>query len=708
MRGLHETVCGLTIAVVSAFSGPARAEPVSFESLMREMVDREAVARLPEPAYTCRQFSSYDRASVGPDRPETWFANNDYSQFLRVEEVPSSGGVRREWVMADMDGPGAVVRVWSANPKGVMRVYLDGEATPAIEAPMADLLGGKWTLGEEPVGPPLAQESSRGFNLYLPIPYAKHCKITSDSDGFYYQVNYRTYEAGAGVQTLPTAAGDEQHELIPLSQEALGQMGAPSRGAVENRITLAPGETFTATFPAGPVVIRSIDLAFTGAVEPGALRSLVVSALFDGERTVWCPVSDFFGSGVGLNALQDHWRMVSPKGMLRSMFAMPYQQSAKVEFVNHGDRPVSFNLRAAYDRWKWDDRSMHFHAAWHGEYPIHALGGRGTRDWNYIEIRGEGVFVGDNLAVMNPVPEWWGEGDEKIYVDGESFPSHFGTGTEDYYGYAWCSPQLFQHPFHAQPRCDGNGKNNWGHTSVTRVRALDGIPFEKSLKFDMEVWHWKACDVAYAATMYWYARPGSTSNRLTDEAIAAMTAEVKKPIPQPPPLPPPFKVEGAIECEAMKVLAKSDGLNAINQEMEGFGKQTWSGDAQLWVQGRRPGDFIELEIPAPPVEGVEPRHVGYLVKLHATESWDYGIVRFFVNGQAAGSRDLFSGGPGQVRATGPIELLVVRPVSGQIKLRVEVMGGNRESEGTKSFFGLDCVTLEPRDLRPIVDPGTRE
>ena len=92
---------------------------------------------------------------------------------------------------------------------------------------------------------------------------------------------------------------------------------------------------------------------------------------------------------------------------------------------------------------------MHFHANWHYEYPIHAYGARGTKDWNYIEAQGKGVYVGDNLAVMNPVKEWWGEGDEKIYVDGEKFPSHFGTGTEDYYGYAWCWPVAFQHPFHA-------------------------------------------------------------------------------------------------------------------------------------------------------------------------------------------------------------------------------------------------------------------
>ena len=45
--------------------------------------------------------------------------------------------------------------------------------------------------------------------------------------------------------------------------------------------------------------------------------------------------------------------------------------------------------------------------------------------------------VGDTLALHNGAAAWWGEGDEKIFVDGETFPSHFGTGSEDYYGYSF-------------------------------------------------------------------------------------------------------------------------------------------------------------------------------------------------------------------------------------------------------------------------------
>ena len=124
---------------------------------------------------------------------------------------------------------------------------------------------------------------------------------------------------------------------------------------------------------------------------------------------------------------------------------------------------------------------------------------------------------------MNPVKKWWGEGDEKIYVDGEKFPSIFGTGTEDYYAYSWggISTDFYEHPFHAQPRSNvynkfnrktTNERNTQGYSTETRTRALDGMPFSSSLKLDMEVWSWADCDMQYTLGMYWYGDANSTAN----------------------------------------------------------------------------------------------------------------------------------------------------------------------------------------------------
>ena len=113
---------------------------VTFESLLNEMIDDTAVARWPQPAYTCRQFSSYDRASVAPDKPG-WFANNDFSNFLRSEEHQG----RKEWVMMDAKGPGCVARFLLTGPpaKGLFRIYLDGSEDAVIAGKGVDLLGGQ-------------------------------------------------------------------------------------------------------------------------------------------------------------------------------------------------------------------------------------------------------------------------------------------------------------------------------------------------------------------------------------------------------------------------------------------------------------------------------------------------------------------------------------------------------------------------------------
>ena len=68
------------------------------------MVNRESLARFPDPTYRCFQASSYDRGSTAPNQPG-WYANSDHSHYLRSEENEG----REEWVMMDVKGAGAVV-----------------------------------------------------------------------------------------------------------------------------------------------------------------------------------------------------------------------------------------------------------------------------------------------------------------------------------------------------------------------------------------------------------------------------------------------------------------------------------------------------------------------------------------------------------------------------------------------------------------------
>jgi hypothetical protein len=189
--------------------------------------------------------------------------------------------------------------------------------------------------------------------------------------------------------------------------------------------------------------------------------------------------------------------------------------------------------------------------------------------------------------------------------------------------------------------------------------------------------------MSYAATTFFYARPGVMHNRAPDPEAAAA------PVVDPPPLPPPYKIEGALECEDMEITAQTEGIPIERQYMKGYGRTVSSAELHLFVRPEASGGFVELKFP---VAGKGPHRV----QLYATRSWDYGIVRFFVNGERAGEDvDLFNSEARAVAATGPIDLGVHEPVDGALTLKVEVVGRNPASELTGSYFGLDCVVLTP-------------
>ena len=662
------TCWGVLLVVGGAFA--QEQAQVTYESLLREMVDREAIARFPAPAYKCSQASSYDcKSDAGPTSSE-WFANADRGQYIR-EEVNAG---RREWVMLDVTGAGAVVRFWSANPSDdcIVRFYFDGSAEPALEVPFTDLLGGTWRVGE-----PLSAVRARGWNLYLPIPFGKGCKITSDKEDYYYQINYRIYEPGTTVETFSTAVFDRGRSVL---RNVVHQLNSGSRTAnagtgrpVEMSGELQSVATASMDLPAGEHVIRSLMVSLDGADPEQIFRQTVIRIEFDGEETVWCPVGDFFGSGVGVNPYISWWQVIGPNNEMRCFWPMPYEKSAKITLESVGSAKRKYKLEAQVGDWKWDERSMHFNTAWRHEYPISTAQ---KQDWNYVEIEGQGVFVGDLLALMNPTTVWWGEGDEKIYVDGETFPSHFGTGTEDYYGYAWGNWSFFEAPFHAQPRCDG--PIVLGHTTLLRSRSLDAIPFTKSFKFDIEVWHWKNVDMDYAATTWFYTRPGATHNRMADrDKDKLFVTETKVS----------HKIEGACEGEEMQVVSLPEN---INWEPQGnWWDTTWSGDAQVWFGVRNVGDAVELRCP----NAVSPGK--YKLLLYATRYPDYSIIQMSYEGRKLGEQiDLYNPKDGMA-PTGPIDMGIIEVSSEYPVFKFEVVGSNPKAPKPGTYFGFDCLVFEP-------------
>lgn len=672
-------------------------EPVSLKSLLDEMADRDALARWPQPVYQQRQASSYNRASVAPNKPG-WFADQDGVGFIRTEQRNG----QTEWILMEHDGPGCLTRIWTpffyynfnerTGPK--VRIYLDGAAEPVVDCPLIHLVTAKDFVGE-----PFAQFTARAGDLYLPIPYARSCKITMVDKPFYNIINYRAFPQGTAVETFTR----KDYEAAKLKLAAIGKtlVGAPS--PVEKtrfiRDTIGPNGEMTIPTPDGSAAIRYLEIRLTPTDESqgGYLRSTVLTARFDEEQTIWCPVGDFFGCADSIHPFRTFAREVTGEGAMICRWVMPYETSAELKLMNLGSEPVQADVRIAAEHWEWDDRSMYFHANWR---PDDVVQGSEFQDWNFIDIQGQGVLVGDQWTVLNPNGSWWGEGDEKIYIDDDhqrNFPSHFGTGTEDYYGWAGgrvpTRDDEFSHPFLANIRVGGLDGWTRGFNICVRHRGLDAIPFTERLRFDMEASFgvgirnpWNL--LGYSAVTWWYARPGAAHNRPPE------TECVSKPIMSLAELDQQSKqirvgevrhVEGAIEFEDLKPTAKSNGLSSGPQVPHSkFRPKRMSGQAHYFVAGRQDGDFVEFTFPE--------QYKSRRVILHLVRSYDFGIVQLSVNAKPTGKPiDLYETDPVTIER---VDLGVVEPAGNVITIRVQLVGKNPNSRRPGSFFGLDCVVLQ--------------
>jgi len=349
-----------------------------------------------------------------------------------------------------------------------------------------------------------------------------------------------------------------------------------------------------------------------------ALRSTVLKISFDDQETVWVPVGEFFGTGYQIFSSKTWYTKVDENGQMEATWLMPFKKTANISVINYGSQNVEVELDVFTSDYKWKKSSMYFGVSWHEHNHIYTASNPDLEnhewhyDLNYVDLEGEGVYVGDALTVFNTVNTWWGEGDEKIFVDGEDFPSCIGTGTEDYYGYAWCRPEKFTHPFIAQPT--GAGNFNPGMTVNLRYRSLDAMPFEKELSSNIEMWHWVKTKINYAMTAFWYVKPGFKSNvapniESVQIPVALKRSDIIKPVVD--------KV-GKLEGESLEVISVDSGKHSI-QYGNGF-----SGKTQLWWRNAEIGDQLITRF-------ILNETGKYRFTAQLTKAADYGIIQLSLN-----------------------------------------------------------------------------
>jgi len=523
-------------------------EEITTESLLREMSALERLASWPEPAFRTIQFSSYDRRSKSPDAPG-WFANSDgfggepIPGFEAVLREPDEQGVG-EYLLVDRPGPGAIVRGWSAGMEGVLRVFLDGAPKPLYEGTGYGFLARRSEHFFERAG--LDVEAGDAFIQqdadYLPIPFSKRLRVTWEGKLdtlHFYHLQVRFYDQGARVISFdPDSDLKGRAQLVSEVANALLRPENRFEGEARDLSGELPASgtlNHDLEAPAGGGAITEFVLKVSAGELDRALRGVLLRIFFDDASApqVECPAGDFFGSGPGVNPFSSLPISVHPDGRMVSRWVMPFEQRVRFQFENVSDQPVAIECRATLSPWDWNDRSLTFRLKWRVEHDL--LGGPQelVRDLPFLVARGRGRLVGLASILMNPtgIPtpwgSWWGEGDEKIFVDDGDVPAAFGTGTEDYYNYSWSRPDLFDHPYCGQPLDSGPG--NSGYVSNHRWQVMDAIPFERAIETYLELYpHTKTPGMSYACLAYHYARPGCL-----DDHRALTPAELIVP-----PLPP--------------------------------------------------------------------------------------------------------------------------------------------------------------------------
>jgi hypothetical protein len=659
---------------------PAPAQPtLTYEDLVRRLTDMEHLATLPAVGETTAQWSSYDRKSrydPATGKYLGWDANGDNDGCIRKEG--------EQFVLAEMTGPGCIFRIWSAAPKeGHVRIYLDGATEPAVDLPFVGYFNGKHAPFNRSA---LVHTVAQGWNNYVPIPYAKSCKIVADKNwGAYYQFVYTTFAPGTQVPTFKRELTAAQNAALDAANQTLANCGPKSprtyAGAEEpsGQFEISAGGEINETLygPAAIVGVRLRPLSLPKApAEREILRQIFIEVRWDGEAqpSVAAPLGDLFGTAPGLNPYRSLPVGLTEDGWFYSHWFMPFARTADITLRNDGKEDRSFEFELVVAPLTGDPaRYGRFHCKWHRDALLPEDAERRAIDWTMLQCAGRGRFVGVMLHIWNPRGQWWGEGDEKFYVDGEKFPSTIGTGSEDYFGYAWCDPGLFQNAYHNQTHNTGN---NRGHISVNRWHIADQIPFQKSFDAAIEKYFPNRRPTLYAATASWYQAPGGKdpypAAPLTERVGYWDDAQLA-----------PRSVKGAIEGERLKITSKTAG-NPHEQDLGGFG-EGWSGDAHLWWTEAKPGDKLVLSLPV--------QQAGrYKMLAQFTKAPDYGIAQLSLDGQKLGEpRDLYAD---TVIPTGEVELGVRELTSGEHQLQIEITGSNPKAVA-RFMVGLDYLRLVP-------------
>lgn len=313
-----------------------------------------------------------------------------------------------------------------------------------------------------------------------------------------------------------------------MQHQSLKQSSYDRTGGNSDRWPVAPGATQEVFRSDGPGVITHIW--FTISAQSGMhLKELVLRAFWDGNSkpSIEVPVGDFFGLNLGNYVVyQSAFLNCSSIKALNSYFAMPFRRSALLTVTNEGKQPVgSLYSNIDYQRVQsLPADALYFHAQYRQTTPnsaVHVAQGEkeinleGRQNYVFAEARGAGHLMGVTMGVLQNGENWFGEGDEMIFIDDESKPAITGTGTEDYICGAWDfggrdGAIPFAHLYNGAQFIQ-SAEHGGGRYLMYRWHADNPVTFQRYLKHSIEHGHANDRGDNFYSTCYWYQAEPATN-----------------------------------------------------------------------------------------------------------------------------------------------------------------------------------------------------
>ena len=345
-------------------------------------------------------------------------------------------------------------------------------------------------------------------------------------------------------------------------------------GGNDDRFHIQPGETVTIAETDGAGIVTHIWIT-VDCKSPYYLRKIVLRAYWDGEEhpSIECPLGDFFGMGHAQTAnFVSLPLQASPQDgkAFNCYFPMPFSDGMRFTAASECEHEVLFYYYIDFEvHNKLEDGLGRFHAQWRRSIPPPStqealsdaellFGGvntEGGNNYTILEAKGHGHYVGCLLSVYSlrrsPNWDWYGEGDDMIFIDGEPGltisdagrakqlpnepdypliesrpesragandawpPTLHGTGTEDYFNTAWCPTQKYSAPYHGI--IAGGGQNWTDPVTLYRFHLEDPSVFKRDIRVTIEHGHANRRSDELSSTAFWYQ------------------AEPHQPFPQLPP-----------------------------------------------------------------------------------------------------------------------------------------------------------------------------